>query len=220
MKQKLALFLCCLLLSCRPVYAQIEIIGEVIKAAIMAADLAVQKVQTETIILQDAQKTLENAMQSLQLGAITEWVQRQKDLYSAYYQELWQVKEVFLTYGKVKGMVEKQALLVANYKRAYASFRQDAHFSPQELQHIYNVYNGILSQSISNIQQLGLVINAMVTQMEDGDRLRIIEATGRNIDKNYDDFQQFTQENILLSLQRSKSQQELGMIRALYGISP
>ena len=72
--------------------AQIEIIGEAIKAAIMAIDLSVQKIQTQTIFLQDAQQELQNAMQATRLADITSWVQEQKDLYSEYYQELWQVK--------------------------------------------------------------------------------------------------------------------------------
>src|ERR1700733_14483045 len=70
----------------------IDIIEEAIKDAIMAVDLGIQKVQTQTIYLQDAQKAVENAMQQLHLTDITSWVQQQKDLYSEYYQELWQIK--------------------------------------------------------------------------------------------------------------------------------
>jgi conjugation system TraG family ATPase len=213
---------CCLLLTLLPsgrATAQIEIIDEAIKAAIMAVDLGVQKIQTETIVLQDAQKQVENLMQQTQLSAITDWVQRQKDLYANYYNELWQVKNALVIYQKVKDMIAKQARLVTDYQRAYGAMRQDTHFSAAELQHIYNVYNGILTQSIANIQQLSLVINALVTQMEDSDRLHIIDAAGDRIDKNYSDLRSFTQENILLSLQRSKDQQDLGFVKSLYNIN-
>jgi len=212
----------CLLLTLMPsgrATAQIEIIDEAIKAAIMAVDLGVQKIQTETIVLQDAQKQVENLMQQTQLGEITDWVQRQKDLYANYYAELWQVKNALVYYQKVKDMIAKQARLVTDYQRAYAAIRQDTHFSAAELQHIYNVYNGILTQSFANIQQLALVINALVTQMEDGDRLHIIDAAGERIDQNYSDLRLFTQENILLSLQRSKDQRELGLVKLLYNIN-
>src|SRR6266702_2309123 len=90
------------------VQAQLEIIDEAIKAAIMAVDLGIQKIQTETIVLQEAQKELENTMQQTQLTAITDWVQRQRDLYANYYAELWQVKTVIATYSKVAALVEKQ----------------------------------------------------------------------------------------------------------------
>ncbi|HWK02421.1 MAG TPA: hypothetical protein VNS58_02240 [Puia sp.] len=200
--------------------AQIEIIDEAIKAAIMAVDLGIQKIQTETIFLQDAQKQLENVMQQTQLTAITDWVQRQKDLYANYYAELWQVKSAIATYSKVKALIEKQARLVSDYKKAYALVQQDPHFSPAEVSHILRVYQGILKESMDNVNQLALVINALLTQMEDGDRLRIIDGASGRIDHNYSDLQRFTQENTLLSLQRAKDQQDWAMIRALYGLSP
>jgi len=200
--------------------AQIEIIDEAIKAAIMAVDIGIQKIQTETIVLQDAQKQLENIMQQTQLTAITDWVQQQKDLYAAYYAELWQVKTAISTYSKVSALIEKQARLVSEYKQVYVRVQQDPHFSAAEVSHILRVYQGILKESVDNVNQLALVIKALVTQMEDGGRLRIIDAASDRIDRNYSDLQRFTQENTLLSLQRAKDQQDGDMIRRLYGLSP
>jgi hypothetical protein len=200
--------------------AQIEIIDEAIKAAIMAVDLGIQKIQTETIVLQDAQKQLENVMQQTQLTAITDWVQQQKDLYANYYAELWQVKSAIATYSKVTALIEKQARLVLEYKQAYGRVQQDPHFSAAEVSHILRVYQGILKESVDNVNQLALVIKALVTQMEDGGRLRIIDAASDRVDRNYSDLQRYTQENTLLSLQRAKDQQDGDMIRRLYGLSP
>ena len=196
----------------------IEIIEEVIKAAIMAVDLGVQKAQTQTIYLQDAQKVIENAMQQLQLTDITSWVQQQKDLYSEYYQELWEIKNAIATYDKVVSMIDKQAQLLKDYQKEYTAMRQDTHFSPQEISYIGHVYSGILQQSVENLNQLYGVINALVTQMDDGDRLHIIDGAGSRIDQNYNDLHQFTQQNILLSMQRAKDQSDLDEIRQLYGI--
>jgi DNA repair ATPase RecN len=198
--------------------AQIEIIGDIIKEAIMAADLAVQKVQTQTVYLQEAQKELENIMAATRLGEITDWVRQQKDLYNEYYQELWQVKNALSTYQKVIAMIDKQAQLVAEYQQARALIGRDSHFSAEEVTHIYNVYSGILSQSVENIGQLALVINAFVVQMDDGDRLHLIDATGESIDKNSSDLRNYTQENILISMQRAKDQDDLNGVRVLYGI--
>ena len=206
------------LLPARKADAQIEIIGEAIKAAIMAVDLGIQKIQTQTIFLQDAQKELENAMAATHLSDITNWVQQQKDLYSEYYQELWQVKDALALYSAVKHLIERQVQLVSDYKRASAAVRQDSHFSSEELDHISTVYGNILSQSIENVNTLALVINAFVTQMDDGDRLQLVNTLGERIDQNYYDLQAFTQENVLLSLQRSKDLGEMNTIKALYGI--
>jgi hypothetical protein len=198
--------------------AQIEIIGEVIKQVIMAIDLGVQKVQTQTIILQDVQKQVENAMQESQLGDIINWVQQQKDLYSEYYQELWEAKNVIVYYDKVKDIIQMQAQLVSSYKKAYSSIRQDTHFSTDEVNYMYTVYSGILDRSLSNITELTRIIQSFITQMDDGDRLHIIDVLSAGMDQDYNDLQSFTQHNILLSLQRSKDQQDLDYIKSLYGI--
>lgn len=196
----------------------IDAIEEIIKDAIMAVDLGIQKVQTQTVYLQDAQKAVENAMQQLHLNDITNWVQKQKDLYSEYYQELWQIKSAIAAYQRVKDIIAKETQLVSDYKRAYSLLQQDNHFSSDELSHIYNIYTGIINQSIENVDQIATVINAFVTQMSDADRLRIIDDAGSRIDKNYNDCRQFTQENIQISLERSKDLGDLETVRNLYGI--
>ena len=196
----------------------LDAIEEIIKEAIMAVDLGVQKVQTQTVYLQDAQKAVENAMQQLHLSDITNWVQKQKDLYSEYYQELWQIKSAIAAYQRVKDIIQKESSLVSDYKRAYALIQQDQHFSPDEISHIYNIYSGIINQSIENMDQISVVINAFVTQMSDGDRLRIIDEAGERIDKNYNDCRAFTQQNILISLERSKDVNDMETVKVLYGI--
>ena len=206
------------LLPARKASAQIEIIGEVVKAAIMAIDLGVQKIQTQTIFLQDAQKELENAMEATHLSDITNWVQQQKDLYSEYYQELWQVKNALVLYSTVKNMIERQVQLVSDYKKAYAAVQQDRHFSAGEVSQIEGVYSRILDESAQSVNVLALVINAFVTQMDDGDRMELINTLGERIDQNYYDLQAFTQENVLLSLQRSKDRADITTIKSLYGI--
>jgi hypothetical protein len=198
--------------------AQLEIIEEVIKEAIMAIDLGIQKVQTQTVYLQDAQKEVENAMQQLHLTDITGWVQKQKDLYSEYYQELWEIKNAISAYQRIKDMINKEQQLLSNYKQAYALIQQDKHFSQAEITHIYNIYSGIINQSSQNIGQVTTVINAFITQMSDGDRLRIIDEAGDRIDKNYIDCMLFTQQNIQLSLERSNDMNDLTTVKLLYGI--
>ena len=206
------------LLPAEKAHAQFGIITGVLKRIIMAIDLRIQRQQTKTILLQDAQKQLENIMQKTRLADISDWVQQQKDLYEEYYQELWEVKNVFKYYSSVKSMIQKQARLIKGYQQAYATLTRDGHFSAEELDHIRAVYQGILRQSVSAVDQLNTVINAFVTQMDDGDRLRIINDLAADIDRNYHQLQSFTQENILLSLQRARDGKDFIMIKSLYGI--
>jgi hypothetical protein len=54
--------------------------------------------------------------------------------------------------------------------------------------------------------------------MSDGPRLKIIDETGRDIDRNYTDLVQFSQQSFVLSAQRAQNANDLAATRTLYGI--
>jgi len=194
------------------------IIKEGIKKVIVAIDLKIQRLQTKTIWLQNAQKVIENAMSELKLGQITDWVQKQKDLYQEYFDELWKVKDVLSYYHRIKEITQQEVSLVKQYHSAWAGVRQDGHFTANELLYIGQVYTGILSESLKNLNQLALVINSFTTQMTDAKRLDIINKAADGMQRNYDDLQQFNQQNIGVSLQRSKDVHDIDVVKQLYGI--
>jgi len=196
----------------------IAIINAAVKKVIVAADLAVERLQTQTISLQNAEWAIENNMDAEELTDIAGWVQQQKNLFAEYYNELWQVKNALSTYEQVKAMITKQAQIVSGSNQAYSILGQDKHFSAAEVSHMYAVLSGIVSQSMQNIKSLTMVVTALVTQMNDAGRLRIIDATGSDIDKNYRDLTQFSQESYLLSMQRAKDENDVMVTRALYGL--
>lgn len=215
------LFLTGLTLIPKPAQSQIaiaEIIKAGVKKVIKAVDLQVQRLQNKTIWLQNAQKTLENVMSKLKLTEISEWTERQRTLYKDYYEELNKVKSIIAYYNRIKEISQKQVLLVKAYQRAWSLVRQDKHFTPKELNYIADVYSGILQESLKNIDQIFLVINSFQTQMSDAKRLEIINSAADKADQNYYDLTQFTNENVILSLQRAKSEQDVFIVKTLYGL--
>jgi hypothetical protein len=196
----------------------LSIISAAAKKVVMAIDLEVQKLQTETIGLQNAEKDLENAMELDKLNDITSWVQKQKDLYAGYYNELWQIKNAISAYERIKQMISEEAQIASQYKQMNAVMNQDKHFTAGEVTAMGNILSGILNESVNNLKQIYLVINAFVTQMADADRLRIIDESGNRIDKNFTDMQQFYQRNMLLSLERAQNAGDAAATKALYGI--
>jgi ATP-dependent 26S proteasome regulatory subunit len=202
--------------------AQIAI-AEVIKAAITkvikAIDLKIQRLQNQTIWLQNAQKALENQLSQTKLTEISDWTQQQKDLFSKYYQELQEIKSAIALYERIKEMTEKQSALVSSYHHAWNLLQTDKHFSPDELSYMAKVYTGILEESVKNVDQLLLVVSSFKTQITDAKRLELINAAASRIDTNYSDLQQFNSQNILLSLQRAKDQNEIITLKKYYGIN-
>ena len=112
--------------------AQIPVVSQIVGAAVRAADLAVQRLQTETIVLQEAEQALQNAMSELRLEEIANWVDDQRSLYAEYFQELATVKAVITDYHKVKEIIQRQEDIVSAYNQGLARFRQDKHFSAVE----------------------------------------------------------------------------------------
>jgi len=196
----------------------ISVVKAAIKKVVQAADLEVQKIQNHTIWLQDAQKTLENTMSELDLDDITGWVQKIKDLYSEYYTELSEVKQIIEDYDKVKTVIELQQRIVSEYHSASARFKQDPHFSAAELSYMGSVYAGIIDESLKNLDQLLMVITAFITQMTDEKRMDMINSAASAMQKNYTDLRKFDNQNIALSLQRSTDSDDLQTVKRLYGL--
>lgn len=217
----ICLFLCCSLVIV-PTKESHAIVWVVVKAAlkkvIKAMDLQVQRLQNNTIVLQNAQKTLENTLSKLKLEEIGNWTDKQRQLYAGYFDELWKVKNAIATYKEIREVIQQQVALVNEYQQSFQLLRQDNHFTPEEIDYMYKVYSGILSESLKNIDQLQLVINSFSTKMSDGKRLQIIADAGSQINDNYTALRQFTNYNIGISIQRSKGTSEIEMVRRLYGL--
>lgn len=194
-----------------------QIIKEGITKVIVAVDLKIQRLQNKTIWLQNAQKAIENTMSKLKLDEITDWVEKQRKLYADYFDELSKVKEAIATYHRVKDIIEKQTALVNEYKSAWALFQNDENFTPDELHYMGNVYTGILNESIKNLDQVFLVINAFATQMTDAKRIEIIDHAADAVDDNLADLRQFNDQNKMLSFQRAAERGDVEVVKKLYG---
>jgi len=196
-----------------------EVLNLTVGKIIRAIDLEVQKAQNQTIWLQNAQKVVETQLNQLKLSQIAGVSQQQTDLFTKYYNDLYTVKTIITDYEQVKNITLRQEAIVKEYESAWALTQQDKHFSVTELQYISSVYSGILKASVNNLDQLLVLVNSLKTQMSDGKRMELINNTSRHIDQNYFDLKQFNQQNILLSLGRSKDEQDTQSVKNLYGIN-
>lgn len=212
-----------LTLAAAPVQqVQANPIAAIIKKAIIwvikAVDLIIQRIQNKTIGLQNAQKELENILSKMKLKEIADWTEKQKEQYRKYYEELAKVKSIISYYLRIKEITLMQAELVKEYRRVWELFRQDQNFTAQELAYMEKVYEGILEDSVKNIDQITLILKSFTTKMADAKRLEIINHAADQVERNYEDLKLFNQQNMLLSLQRAKTQQDAEVIKKLYGL--
>jgi len=195
-----------------------SVISSTVGRVIRAIDLEVQRLQNQTIWLQDAQKTVENQLSKLKLAEISEQTQKQKELFTGYYQELQTVKSVIAYYGRIKEITEKQAALVSQYNHAWNLLKSDKHFSADELSYMQRVYSGILQESVKNLDEIFVVISAFKTQMTDAKRLELIDKAADRVAANCSDLKQFNNQNYTLSIQRAQSANEVETLKRYYGI--
>lgn len=199
--------------------AFLEVIKAGVKKVIKAMDLKVQRLQNETIWLQNAQKVLENQLSKLKLAEIAEWTGKQKALYGQYYEELWKVKSAIVYYKRLRDLTEVQVRIVEEYKWAWNLFNKSGHFSADELIAMEKVYSGILEVSVKNVDGILSIVGSFKTQMSDGARLELIVAASDAMEANWQDLKRFNRENSLLSIQRAKSLDEAAKLKELYGIN-
>ena len=224
-RKHIALFLMStLLLTAAPVQqAQsaipvMEIIKQGVIKVIKAIDLMIQRLQTKTIWLQNAQKVLENKLSQFKLKEIAQWTEKQRQLYKKYYDELWKVRQTIATYHRITQIINRQKQIIEQYQFTWKMVKQDKHFTKSEIDYMYYVYTGILNESVDNIDQILLVINSYKTQMSDAKRLEMIDKAGEGIEQNYRDLKQFNEQNIRLSINRAKDEHEIESIKKLYGL--
>jgi hypothetical protein len=202
-------------------HAQIPIIDiakAAVKKVIKAIDLKIQRQQNKVIWLQNAQKTLENAMSKARLDDISDWTQKQRDIYKNYFEELGRVKTVISYYQKIRSITQQQIRLVEAYNRAWNLLKNDKHFTVKEIEYMGKVYSGILGETVKNVDQMLMVANSFKTQMTDAKRMEIIAAAEQKTQQNYTDLLIFNNQNALLSLKRAKTDQEISVVKAMYGI--
>ena len=192
-----------------------EIIKQGVKRVIVAVDLRIQRLQNESIWLQNAQKTIENALSKLRLSEISDWTSRQKDLYQDYYQGLWKVKSMISQYQRLKDIAVTQKSLIEEYQKTWSVLQRSGNFSAAELQRKQKIYAGILSHSIKHLDQLAFLMRDQLTNMGDAARLDAIHDLGMQIQTNYDELRRYNRHNLLLFQYRNNLKKEHNTLKSI-----
>ena len=198
--------------------AQIPIIGTIISEVVKEFDIQIQRLQNETLWMQNIQKNIENNLNKLKLDEIRNWSARQKTLYQDYFAELQTVKTVVSQFSAAKGVVTKELAIVNEYSRAYALVRSGNYFSVVDQQYIETFYEGLLERSLAAIDQLQLATPHNGSQMNDASRLGIINKASEVIDKSLSDLRGFNQKIADIIQQKDLARTNNTIIQKLYGL--
>jgi hypothetical protein len=193
-----------------------EIIRQGIKRVIVAVDLKIQRLQNETIWLQQAQQELENMLSKVKLEEIAAWSDKQKELYADYYEGFWKVKQTISNFQRVREIVETQKSLMIVYQNTWNLLVREGNFSLAELSLIENRFSGILQESLRNLADLGEILKEMTFQLSDGERLEIIHGLDAKVQKNYQDLLRLSMQLESLNQQRKSQKTDQQHIQNLF----
>jgi hypothetical protein len=194
------------LFICVGVHAQsIDPVSLIVAKVIKAIDLKVQKLQNETIWLQQAQSLAENELSKMKLSEITGWQQQLNDLYAGYFAELKQVKTTVTGMAQVKRIVEMQRSVVFEYGR----FAKDGNSKIQ--------YDALLNSSMDILQTLYAVLSSQYS-MKDAERISMISTLRDAMNRCLINIQTLNKQQVELVATRARMQADLQFVKKLNGL--
>ncbi len=193
-----------LMIGCASLRAQsIDPVSLIIAKVIKAIDLQVQKLQNQTIWLQQAQQVAENELSKLKLNEIADWQNKQKELYGDYFQELKSVKSVVKSLPQVKQIMTMQSQVLSEYNR----FSKDALQQPS--------FDELLNLSKDILQSLQQVISGNVFSMKDSDRVMFLCSLRDAMNECLDSIKTLNKQQLRLTASKARMQADMQFLKKL-----
>jgi hypothetical protein len=122
-------------------------------------------------------------------------------------------------YRRIPYIIDYQKLLLKEYKNAYNRFKDDPHFTPQEIQYLANVYSFLFKASLRNIDDLVMIITATKLRMSDDERMNAIDRIFYDMEGKLMFLRGFNNSTQLLAIQRARSANDVRTLNQIYGIN-
>lgn len=139
------------------------------------------------------------------------------NLHKAFLDGLLAVSPTVRKYERIVDIIDEQGEIVSEYKAALNLFKQDKHFSPDELVYISTVYDNLISKSERNLENLLNVITANKLRMNDSERLHEIDGIYADTHDELSFLRQFNSKTTAVGVQRAREENDIGAVRSLYG---
>ena len=122
-------------------------------------------------------------------------------------------------YRRIPFIINYQKLLLKEYKNAYNRFKDDPHFTPEEIQYLVNVYNFLFKASLRNLDDLVMIITATKLRMSDDERMKAIDRIFYDMEGKLVFLRGFNNSTQMLAIQRARSANDVRTLNHLYGIN-
>ena len=136
-----------------------------------------------------------------------------------WYDGLMQVSNTIKTYRRVQHIFERQTAIITIYSTYIGKFKRDPNLTPAQVQGMVRGYTVLIQESASYLDDLTAIVSPLKSKMTDAERMELIDALDDKVTHQYDLVSYFTRRNMAISLQQSKVQREMQLIKQLYGLA-
>lgn len=141
------------------------------------------------------------------------------DLHKAFLDGLMEVSPAVRKYRKVGEIISYQLQLVKEYKTALNRFRSNGHFSPDELDYIAHVYDGLFQRTLKDLDELTMVVTSGQLSMTDDERITTIDRLHLDMQDKLGFLRSFNNSTAALASERAGAQREVKALRDINGIN-
>jgi hypothetical protein len=139
------------------------------------------------------------------------------NLHKVFLDGLLAVSPTVRKYERIVDIISDQGKIVSEYKSAYNLFRQDKHFTPDDVVYLSTVYNNLVTKSEKNLENLLNVITASKLRMNDAERLAAIDRIYSDTHDELSFLRLFNSKTTTLAVHRVKQERDIESVRASYG---
>ena len=141
------------------------------------------------------------------------------NLHNDFLNKLLGVNPFIKSYKKIADIISYQQKILSEYKTAFSNFKSSGSFTIEEITYLSNVYNNLFNKSLKNLDELLMVITAGTMRMSDDERLAAIDKIFIDMQDKLAFLRDFNNNTGLLSMQRSRENNEVNSSRKLNGIT-
>lgn len=147
--------------------------------------------------------------------AIKDISQGNFSLHKTFLDALLEVSPAVRKYKRVADIINYQVRIVKNYKAAFNEFKSNDAFTSEEIAYMEKVYKNLLGASLTNVEELALVITAGKLRMSDDERLQAIDRIYASIEDQYSFLKGFNNNTAVLALQRKSEKADIDMSKRI-----
>lgn len=179
--------------------------------------LNVEKLAQFKQILSDMKKGYQ--IVSTGYSTIKDLSQGNFSLHKTFLDGLMTVSPTVKKYKRIADIISNQIMIVKEYKDAFGRFKQDGNFTPGEIGYLGKIYSNLFKQSLSDLDELTIIITGSKLKMSDDERLEAIDKIYLNMQDKLLFLRNFNNNTTILAVQRAREKNDAVTLKKIYGIT-